>query len=132
MALERVSNFPNEGEVTVLPGDPQEGDVVRTVGTQDYRRHYADVPAMDHAVAQLMTVNSSTQKDALGRFTAVMEAAKNSTDAAVRFAYARYEAADIFEKTNTDTLTSFMVSDTTSGHLEANERTAVLDNWPTG
>lgn len=86
---------------------------------------------MDHVVAQLMAVNDSTMEQALARFIQIMNAAKTSSDLAVQFAYERYVAADVFEKTNTETLTAIMVADATTGHLEANERAAITGNWPT-
>lgn len=67
----------------------------------------------------------------MARFTEVMDATRDSTDGAVRFAFARYEAAAVFEKDNTSALTSIMASDSTAGHLTSAERTAILGNWPT-
>lgn len=84
----------------------------------------------DHAVAQLAAVNQSTAVEAMARFTTIMEATKASDNGAVRFAYARYQAAQTFEKTNTASLTAVMAADTQTGHLTTDERTAILDNWP--
>lgn len=39
MAIERVTCFPNEGTPEVIPGDPQQGDIIRIVGTQNYQRY---------------------------------------------------------------------------------------------
>lgn len=66
----------------------------------------------------------------MGRFTEIMDATKNSASGAVRFAFARYEAANTFEKENTSQLTAVMAADSTEGHLTEQERTAILDNWP--
>lgn len=41
MAIERVTCFPNEGTPEVIPGDPQQGDIIRIVGTQNYQRYKA-------------------------------------------------------------------------------------------
>lgn len=61
------------------------------------------------------------------RFTDIMDATASNSNAAVRFAYARYEAADRFEKTNTAALTQIMVG---NGAMTAQERNAIIDNWP--
>lgn len=47
----------------------------------------------------------------------------------VRFAFARYEAAITFEKTNTATLTQIMAGYATDRHLTSAERTEIIDNW---
>jgi hypothetical protein len=67
----------------------------------------------------------------MARFMAVMDATKGSASDVVRFAYARYEAASTFEKTKVGQLTMLMASDSTVGHLTTDERTLILDNWPT-
>lgn len=79
----------------------------------------------DYAVLQL-----GGGEAGMARFTEIMDATSASASGAVRFAYARYEAASTFEKTNTATLTAIMAGDTQTGHLTADERTAILDNWP--
>lgn len=61
------------------------------------------------------------------RFTEIMDATRDSASGAVRFAFARYEAAQTFEKANTETLTSLMVG---AGVMTDAERAAILDNWP--
>lgn len=140
MIIEKVSCFPNEGSPSVIPGDPQDGDLVRvTVGSSVVYQRYAAPAAyvpkprtlsktafQDYAVSQL-----GGGLTGMGRFTAVMDATRDSASGAVRFAFARYEAAQTFEKANTETLTAVMVADSTTGHLTESERTAILDNWPT-
>lgn len=79
----------------------------------------------DYAVTQL-----GGGLTGMGRFTEIMDATRNSSAGAVRFAYSRYEAANTFEKENTSQLTAVMAADTTEGHLTEQERTAILDNWP--
>lgn len=79
----------------------------------------------DYAVSQL-----GGGLTGMGRFTEVVDATKNSASGAVRFAFARYEAANTFEKENTSQLTAVMAADTTDGHLTEQERDAILDNWP--
>lgn len=79
----------------------------------------------DHAVSQL-----GGGLTGMGRFTAIMDATRDSASGAVRFAYARYQAAQTFEKTNTASLTAVMAADTQTGHLTTDERAAILDNWP--
>lgn len=130
--MERVSNPPNEGPVQVIPGDPQPGDWVRQGG--DYFRYYPITPAtpqpkplsktafMDHAITQLGSIAA---------FQTLMEACRDSTDqdygATLRYAYSRYDAADVLNKTVVATLSQVMVD---AGLLSASDRTAVLDNWP--
>jgi|GEM_PF-4033613 len=86
---------------------------------------------MDHCVAQFMSVNASTKNEAIARFQTVFEAARDSTDATygelVRYAYARFQKADIVSKENVEELTAAFVA---AGIMTSNERTAVLDNWP--
>lgn len=68
----------------------------------------------------------------MARFTEIMDATRDSADKAVRFAFARYEAAITFEKNNVASLTSIMANDTQNGHITTAERKAILDNWPMG
>lgn len=125
----------------VISGDPQTGDYVRittasgAVIVQEYTeptvsssrpRVLSKTAFQDYAITQLG--NGLT---GMARFTEVMDATRDSTNAAVRFAFARYEAAQTFEKENTATLTSVMAADSTAGHITDAERTAILDNWPT-
>jgi hypothetical protein len=81
----------------------------------------------DYVVSQL-----GSGATGMARFTEIMDATRDSASGAVRFAYARYEAALTFEKTNTATLTAIMAADTQAGHLTTDERAAILDNWPEG
>ena len=60
----------------------------------------------------------------MARFTEIMNSTRDSSDGAVQFAFARYEAALTFEKTNTATLTTIMAADSETGHLTSDERTA--------
>jgi hypothetical protein len=66
----------------------------------------------------------------MARFTEIMDATRDSASGSVRFAFARYEAAATFEKTNTETLTAIMAADSQPGHITSAERTAIIDNWP--
>lgn len=81
----------------------------------------------DYAISQL-----GGGVTGMARFTEIMDATRDSASGAVRFAFARYEAAITFEKNNTALLTNIMVNDTQAGHLTAPERAAIIDNWPTG
>lgn len=142
----KVSHLPTSlSDVpSVVAGTPTDGDPVRITtgsGAVVYQTYTAPgsisapltlskTAFQDHAVACLMSVNSSTQAQAMARFTAIMEATKTSSDGAVKFAFSRYEAAQTFEKTNTAALTALMAADSTTGHLTTDERTAILDGWP--
>lgn len=79
----------------------------------------------DYAVSQL-----GGSITGMARFTEIMDATRDSSSGAVRFAFARYEAAQTFEKTNTAILTTIMAGDSQAGHLTSAERAAILDNWP--
>lgn len=137
----KVSCFPNDGTPEVIEGSPVLGDIVRittTTGAVIYET-YTPPPTpgprppsvlsktafQDYAVTQL-----GGGLTGMGRFTEIMDATKNSSAGAVRFAYSRYEAANTFEKENTSQLTAVMAADNTEGHLTEQERTAILDNWP--
>ena len=137
----RVSCFPNEGTPEVLAGDPQLGDVVRITtanGAVIYERHtppaapppprprvLSKTGFQDYVVSQI-----GGGATGMARFTEIMDATRDSSSGAVRYAFARYEAAQTFEKENTSALTSIMAADSETGHLTAEERTAILDNWP--
>lgn len=142
MATVRISVVPSvpnpvEGtHYTVLSGDPQDGDPVRVDGTSF--RYFTVNPEpepqplilsktafQDYAVSQLGGILNG-----MARFTAIMDATRDSSSGAVRFAFARYEAAQIFEKNNTAALTLIMAADSQAGHITSAERTAILDNWP--
>lgn len=137
----KVSCFPNDGDPEVIPGAPQAGDLVRITtdtGAQIYERYS---PPQPQAVAPRVLSKTAFQDYAvsqlgggltgMARFTAIMDATRDSASGAVRFAFARYEAAATLEKSNTATLTSVMAADTTTGHLTDDERTAIIGNWPT-
>lgn len=79
----------------------------------------------DYAVSQLGGIPTG-----MARLTEIMDATRDSSSGAVRFAFARYEAAVTFEKDNTAALTAIMASDSTVGHITSAERAAILDNWP--
>lgn len=110
-------NSPNFGQVIEedRPDPPKSPRILSKTAFQDY------------AITQLG--NGLT---GMARFTTIMDATRDSTNAAVRFAFARYEAAQTFEKENTATLTAVMAADSTTGHLTDAERAAILDNWPVG
>lgn len=124
----------------VISGEPQTGDYVRittasgAVIEQEYTAPDASSPRprvlsktafQDYAISQL-----GGGLTGMARFTEIMDATRDSASGAVRFAFARYEAAQTFEKGNTDTLTSVMAADTTPGHLTEQEQTAIIGNWP--
>lgn len=79
----------------------------------------------DYAVSQL-----GGGATGMARFTEIMDATRDSASGAVRFAFARYEAAQTFEKSNTEALTAIMAEDSQAGHITSDERSAILANWP--
>lgn len=126
----------------VISGTPQSGDYVRIATTngavieQEYTVPTAPAPQprvlsktafQDYAISQL-----GGGLAGMGRFTEIMDATRDSASGAVRFAFARYEAAQTFEKDNTETLTAVMAADSTAGHLTDAERAAIITNWPVG
>lgn len=147
MSEVKVSALPErlpwvEGtDYTVIAGTPVAGDNVRIrTGTHEtfcvkgpdpvppaspVYRVLSKTAFQDYAVTQL-----GGGLTGMSRFTQIMDATKNSTNDAVRFAFARYEAAMTFEKSNASVLMAVMSSDTTTGHLTSAEETAILDNWP--
>lgn len=126
----------------VIQGAPQTGDYVRittasgAVIEQEYTEPTVPQPQprvlsktafQDYAISQL-----GGGLTGMGRFTEIMDATRDSASGAVRFAFARYEAAQTFEKDNTETLTAVMAADSTAGHLTDAERAAIITNWPVG
>ena len=105
---------PNFGQVTELdlPDPPTSPRVLFKTAFQDY------------AVSQL-----GGSVTGMGRFIEIMDATRDSVSAAARFAYARYEAANTFEKSNVELLTGVMEQ---AGAMLPDERTAIVDNWPEG
>lgn len=87
---------------------------------------------MDHCVTQFMEVNSADKNTSVARFQTIFEAARDSTDETygplLRYAYGRFQKADIVTKENVSELTTAFVS---ASIMTASERTAVLDEWPT-
>lgn len=110
-------NSPDFGQVTEidLPDLPKSPRILSKTAFQDY------------AVSQL-----GGGLTGMARFTTIMDATRDSVNGAVRFAFARYEAAQTFEKENTSTLTAVMAADSTNGHLTDAERDAIIGNWPEG
>jgi hypothetical protein len=137
MSIERLDGFTADGYGNVISGDIQEGDVIRINGTIERRYYATPAPAdpkprvlsktafQDYAISQLGGV-----PDGMARFTTIMDATRDSVSGAVRFAFARYEAAQTFEKENTATLTAIMAADSQTGHITTDERTAIIENWP--
>jgi len=130
------------GEILTGPDNytPQSGDYVRittpsgAVIEQEYTvlpqvlprpRVLSKTAFQDYAISQL-----GGGLTGMGRFTEIMDATRDSAAGAVRFAFARYEAAQTFEKDNTATLTAVMAADSTAGHITDAERSAILTNWP--
>jgi len=99
-----------------------DGQEVGTIEIADTPKILSKTAFQDYAVSQL-----GGGQTGMARFTEIMDATRDSTSGAVRFAFARYEAAITFEKTNTATLTSIMVA---AGAMTSGERAAILDNWP--
>lgn len=108
-------NSPDFGQVTEidLPDPPKVPRVLSKTAFQDY------------AVSQL-----GGGLTGMARFTEIMDATRDSSSGAVRFAFARYEAAQTFEKENTATLTAIMAADSQTGHITTDERAAIIENWP--
>lgn len=102
-----------DGTYTPPPEPPKDFKVLSKTAFQDY------------AVTQL-----GGGLTGMARFTAIMDATRDSASGAVRFAFARYEVASTFERENTSQLTAVMAADNTDGHLTEQERSAILDNWP--
>lgn len=65
----------------------------------------------------------------MNRFSEIMDATRDSTNGAVRFAYARYQAAQTFEKANVELLAGVME---TGGAMTPEEKGALIENWPEG
>lgn len=131
--MERLDGFTADGLGNVIQGEIQRGDVVRIDGKLEVRWFppealpprpliLSKTAFQDYAVSQL-----GGGLTGMSRFTEIMDAAAASPVGAVRFVFARYEAADRFEKTNTATLTQIMAG---NGTMTAEERTAIIDNWP--
>jgi len=121
---------------TQVPDEVESGDIV--VGENGYEKPKpgnAERPKapiimsktafQDYAISQL-----GGGTDGMARFTQIMEATRDSATPSARFAWARYEAALTFEKTNVGALTQVMVSTDGNGQITAEERTAILQNWP--
>ena len=110
-----VSRLALDGSVTETTVDVPDAAprVLSKTGFQDY------------AVSQL-----GGGATGMARFTTIMDATRDSVDGAVRFAFARYEAAQTFEKDNTAALTAIMADDSQVGHITAEERNAIIANWP--
>lgn len=124
----------------VLEGAPQDGDFVRittAAGAVIEQEYTAETPYQARPLVLSKTAFQDYAISRLGgglagmaRFTEIMDATRDSSSGAVRFAFARYEAAQTFEKENTALLTAVMAADSTGGHITEAERTAILDNWP--
>lgn len=134
MALEKVSCFPNDGDPQVIAGDPQHGDIVRVVGTQDYHRH-AIMPAKvlqpismtrkqlrKHVVAVFGGNGAAAAKLQAYRDAAIGET--GTTDAAKRRRLALImEREEVFTKDEADELMTLF-------QFAAQDKTDVLAAWP--
>ena len=133
----RFKAMPDFGtwQIVEVPADTKHGAKVNGDGTYTNPasvvipktpRILSKTGFQDYAVSQL-----GGGVTGMGRFTDIMDATESSLSSTVRFAFARYQAADTFEKDKTAILTQIMAADSTVGHLTSAERTAILDNWPT-
>lgn len=110
------------------PNSPNFGQVIETEIEIPRRPLVLSKTAFqDYAVTQL-----GGGLTGMARFTTIMDATRDSVNGAVRFAFARYEAAEAFEKENASTLTAVLAADYTNGHLTDAERDAIIANWPVG
>lgn len=107
---------------TGLPGVVSVEDLGADAAQQSSARVLSKTAFQDYAVSQL-----GGGVTGMGRFTDIMDATADSPVSAVRFAYTRYEAAQTFEKSNVAALTQIMAA---NGTMTAEERTAILENWP--
>ena len=142
MIIEKLDGFTADGHGTVIgtQADLVDGDVVRVTDGASVSEHRWYAPPAPSAPSPRLLSKTQFQDYAIshlgggvtgmGRFTDIMDATAASASSAVRFAYARYQAADTFEKTQTGVLTGIMAADTQAGHITADERTTILDNWP--
>lgn len=121
--IERPAPLAGEVDVTgtsVGPGWLYDG---QDFTAPDTSKPLTKTQFMDHAVAQL---------GGIAEFQTLMEACQDSTDATygptLRYAYSRYDAAEVLSKDKVGELSSVMVA---AGLLTSQDRAAVLDNWPT-
>ena len=112
--------YGQPGEPEMLPPETVEHNAAT------FPRVLSKTAFQDYVVSQL-----GGGETGMARFSEVMDATRDSSSGAVRFAYARYQAAQSFEKANTATLTKVMSDDLYPGHLTTAERDDILDNWPT-
>lgn len=107
-----VIYYPNGSTETVVHPDPPARPRLLT-----------KTQFQDYAVSKLGGIPNG-----MSRFTEIMDATRDSASGAVRFCFARYEAAATFEKENTAQLTQIMVN---GGTMDGGERTDIIDGWPT-
>lgn len=126
--MERVTCFPNEGTPQVIPGAPQEGDIIRTPDG-DYFRYYAPVEPTPVPVVldDLEFLRHAASQLSPSRVVEIEEAFRDSANKELRYAWKEYDKAKSFTK---DKVTEFLSAGSEAGILTAQERNLVLDNWP--
>ena len=101
--------------------DNQGNTVVNNPDGPPIPRVLSKTAFQDHAVSQL-----GAGTIGMARFQAIMDACQAGAGA-VKFCFSRYEGANTFEKAKVADFTALMVA---NALMTANERTAIINNWP--
>ena len=146
--MQKVDKFPYSGSVEpsvdecsadevpqVLSSAINDGDIIRITdgARQTYRRYFA-VASLDQSAVPLDLTKTSfldhaeTELGSVDRVIEVLEGARDSSTKSVRYAYQRYEAATLFDKTKA---TGFFDGLQTASILTESERNKLVTNWPT-
>jgi hypothetical protein len=138
--LEKVSCFPNEGTPAVIAGAPQDGDLVRIVGTQQYYRYLTPAVAVpsaprvfDWAGMNAYLVGLLGGGDAgTAALQALLEAARDrvgttANDKLTRYFYTWFLGSTSFTKADT---AARLVALVATSVVTQNQANAVATNWP--
>jgi hypothetical protein len=132
MIIEKVTCFPNEGTPEVIPGNPQQGHLVRITtdsGAVIYERFTVQTPLPAVPITMTDKQFRAYAAQRLGSASAVgtvWKAAKDSTDPDVQYAFMAWSKAQTYDKADVAQLCSALVPTC----MTSQQRTALLANWP--
>lgn len=134
MSIERLDGFTSDGGGHVIPGEPIDGDVVRIDGRIEQRFYVPPAPVPAAIVISkrvfIETASAALGPNGQGRAAlgTILRGMATSLDDEIYVVAQRWDSAETLDKSQVATLTAILAS---KGIMTAQQRTTVLNAWPT-